>query len=498
MTPSIPASALVNVTPSVIAAGGTALDLNGLLLTNSGLVPIGTVQSFSSADDVGDFFGPTSDEYLRAAVYFSGFDNSNVKPGALLFAQYAAAPVAGYLRGGRVSGLTLTQLKAIAGILTLTVDGVTKSTAVLDLSAAASFSGAAAIIDAALTTATIAATFSYNAQLGAFVVTSDTTGAASAVAFATGAAAEPLKLTQATAAVVSPGAIASVPGTAMAAIKGQTQNWAAFATVFNPSAADALLFAEWSSAQGNRFVYAMKETSGAAIVVPDTTSKAALVDAAGLAGIVPIYEPSELYHDVFVLGFIASIDFTEQDGRATAAYRSQAGLLAGVSDETTADNLLANGYNFYGAYATANDDFKLFQPGSVTGDFLWLDSYVNQIWLNNSLQLAILQMMIARKSIAYNAAGYGMIEAACNDPIQAALNFGAIRAGVTLSASQIAQVNADAGQRISDVLQQRGWYLQIQDASAEVRAQRGSPPCTLWYLDGQSVQSIQLASVQVQ
>lgn len=498
MNPSIPASELVNVIPSVLAAGGTGLALNGLLLTNSALVPIGTVASFPTADAVGDFFGPTSDEYNRAAVYFRGFDGSNVKPGALLFAQYAAAPVAGYLRGADVSALTLTQLKAITGILTLTVDGVTKSTASLDLSAATSFSSAAAIIDAALTTATIAAAASYNAQLGAFVFTSDTTGAASAVSFGSGAAAAPLKLTQVTGAVVSPGAIASVPGTAMAAVVAQTQNWASFATVFNPSAADALLFAEWSDSRGNRFVYSMKETAGAAIVVPDTTSKAALVQAQNLAGIVPIYEPSELYHDVFLMGLIASIDFTQTNGRTTAAYRSLSGLLAGVSDATIAANLLTNGYNFYGAYATANDEFTLFQPGSITGDFLWVDSYVNQIWMNQQLVLAILTLLINAGSIPYNAAGYGQIEAACADPINAALNFGAIRAGVTMSASQIAQVNADAGMRISDTLQQRGWYLQIQDASPAVRAARGSPPCTLWYLDGQSVQKINLASVQVQ
>ena len=41
--------------------------------------------------------------------------------------------------------------------------------------------------------------------------------------------------------------------------------------------------------------------------------------------------------------------------RATLAFRSQQGLAADVLDQTTAENLIANGYNYYGTYATAND-----------------------------------------------------------------------------------------------------------------------------------------------
>jgi hypothetical protein len=102
------------------------------------------------------------------------------------------------------------------------------------------------------------------------------------------------------------------------------------------------------------------------------------------------------------------------------------------------------------------------------------------------------------KSIPYNTAGYTLIEAACADPINAGLNFGAFRAGVTLSSAQGAEVNAAAGVKISNTLTQRGWYLQVNDAPPDVRAARESPPCTFWYMDGQSVQKINLTSVNVQ
>ena len=101
-------------------------------------------------------------------------------------------------------------------------------------------------------------------------------------------------------------------------------------------------------------------------------------------------------------------------------------------------------------------------------------------------------------SIPYNRAGNSIIEAALADPISAAVNFGAIRAGVALSNAQISEVNQSAGLDISSALQTQGWYLQIGVANSSVRQNRGSPPMTFWYVDGESVQSFTLASILIQ
>jgi hypothetical protein len=82
--------------------------------------------------------------------------------------------------------------------------------------------------------------------------------------------------------------------------------------------------------------------------------------------------------------------------------------------------------------------------------------------------------------------------------ISQALNFAMFAPGVALSSSQIAAVNAQAGTNIATTLQNRGWYLQILPATAQVRAARGSPPMTLWYTDAGSVQKISLSSIAVQ
>lgn len=568
MSMAIPASQIVAVTPSVLAAGGEALDMVGLIYTDSTTVPIGSVLSFATAAAVGDYFGPVSDEAAYAGVYFAGYEGSTVTPGALLFAQYPTAAVKAYLRGGSLADMTLAELNALsAGTIIVTVNGAVKTSSSIDLSGAASFSAAAALIEAGLasfdatctgaiaaTTLTVSAlatgaimpgqdvqgsgvtagtkivaqlsgttggvgTYSvdisqsasstalslgetlvtYDSQLAAFTLTGGTPGVTGTITAATGTLAAGVKLTTATGAVTSQGAAISTPADAHAATLAVTQNFASFTTIFEPDTDGKVAWAAANQSTPNRFIYAMWDTSSGPTQANDTTSAYYEITQAAYSGVVPLYEPSEQYLAPFLMGYVASLDFSRENGRTTAAFRHLAGLTPGVTDGTIATNLIANGYNFYGDYATAADDFNILYPGTVSGDFLYVDSYANQIWLNNELQLALMILLTQSPSIPYNAAGYGLIEAACTDPVLAGLNFGAIRTGVPLSSAQRAAVNAaNGGRDVASTLTQRGWYLRVQAASAEVRAARGSPPTTLWYVDGQSVQSINLASIQVQ
>ncbi|KVP59343.1 hypothetical protein WJ91_12775 [Burkholderia ubonensis] len=497
---SIPASLIASVTPSVISGGGSALDLVGVILTTNTRVPIGTAPSFPTKDAVSSYFGATSLEAQLAAVYFGGFDNSNVKPGALRFMQYPTAPVAAYLRGSSLASMTLTQLQALSGTVIVTVDGVQKTSSNINLASATSFSNAATLIAAAFTGGP---TVVYDSQSSAFVLTSTTTGTASTIGFATGTLSTSLKLTQAAGAVTSQGAAASTPGTAMDSLKQITQNWVSFMTAFDPDNGvgntQKMAFATWTSQQGNRFLYAAWDTDQSpTTTVPAMSSLGYLAQQSNMSGVVPIYQ--DVNQAAFLMGSIASIDFTETNGRITMKFRSQSGLAATVTDATVYQNLVANGYNCYGAFATANDQFTFFADGAISGQYAWIDSYINQIWMNNQFQLAIMVGLTQAKSVPYNAVGDATIEAWLMDPINQGVNFGAIREGVQLGTAQAQEVNTAAGRKIDTVLSSRGWYLQVlaSQATAQTRAARQSPPCTFWYMDGGSVQKLNLASVMVQ
>jgi hypothetical protein len=179
---TIPASLFVNVVPSVLAAGGSAVAANAVVLTPSNRVPIGSVYSFSSGSAVTSFFGTGSAEDViangatgKGSGYFGGFTNANDLPGQLMFAQYNAAAVSAYLWGGNAgTALTLAQLQALSGTLSITIDGIVKSGSV-NLSTATSFTNAAEIIANGLGLAGVAIG-TVTGSIGGTATTSTTTG----------------------------------------------------------------------------------------------------------------------------------------------------------------------------------------------------------------------------------------------------------------------------------------------------------------------------------
>lgn len=491
---TIPASRIASVIPSVLSAAGSALDLNGLILSQQPYVPIGAMMPFTNAADVGSYFGLTSTEYQMAEVYFQGPDNSTVTPGKLYFAQYAAEDAPAWLRGGSMSSISLTQLQAVSGTLTITSDGTALTSGSINLSAATSFSNAATIITAAFTSPGFAVTF--DAQHAAFLVTNTTSGAESTITYASGTIASGLKLDAADGAVVSQGAAAFTPATAMPTYVAAAGDWAGFTTTWEPVLADKVSFSQWTGQQQKRYVYAGYDSDPNAAVAGSTSTWAAQVIAANDDGTIPTY--GNATHAAFILSWMASLNFSQRNGRSTLKFQAQSGLVPYVTDGTIAANLEDNGYNYYGDFATSSQQFQFMAPGSVTGSFDWADSYVCQIKFNADLQLAEINLEMSAGSIPYNDQGNTLIRGSIADPVATHLNFGTIRTGITLAQSQIQALQNAIGVDVSQSIQASGWYLNIQNASPATRVSRGSPPMTLYYTDGGSVQSLNLGSVEIQ
>lgn len=491
---SIPASDIVVVNPGVVGTGGNPLSLNGVMMSQNTLLPTGAVRSFASAASVSAFFGASSSEYALAQIYFLGFDNSTIKPGTLYFAPYVAADRAAWLQSGNLSNMTLTQLQALSGTLIVTVDGTTFTSASISLAAATSFTNAAALITAGFT-GVGKPTCTWNAVNSTFTLTSSTVGALSTITYATGTLSAGLLFTSATGAILSQGAVANTPSTAMDMVKAQTQNWVDFMTLWEPVLADKEAFAVWTNAQNQRYAYICWDTDAQAIVNGSTTCFGAVAKALAYDGVVPVYNTVNLA--AFVLGSVASIDFSRTNGRITTAFKHQSGFVPTVTDQQIAANLLANGYSFYGSYATANTGFSFLYNGQMSGKWLWLDTFVDQVYLNSQFQLALMSLLTSIGSIPYNESGYSLIRAAMIDPINQLLNFGGIRAGITMSASQIAQVNQAAGRDVATTISQQGYYLQILDPGAQVRGNRGTPVINFWFTDGGAVQKITVASIDI-
>lgn len=492
MPATIPVSQVVEINPAVVGAGSNPLSMSGVFVSDNATVPVGSLLEFPSVDAVTDYFGVDSKESKLAQVYFLGFENSTKKPVNLIFAPFATAARAAFARGRSLAGVTLAQIKLINGSLTVTIDGTEKTASSLNLSAASSFTDAASKIGTDLGLASGAAC-TWNEKTSRFVITSGTTGAQSTISQVTGTASEQLGLS---ASVLSQGCAQDTSASAMERIKGLSNNWATFAPVFTTTIEQKTAFAEWSNAQNQRYLYVAFDADPNALVSGNKTCFGALAKAAEYNGVMCVYNTPEIA--AFVLGATASIDWGALNGRITLAFKRQAGLATTVNNLADATNLLANGYSYYGAYsASGNNSYNFFYDGNVPGKWLWADTYINQIFLNSQLQVAMVDMLLGVNSMPYNEDGYTLVRAAAGDPIQQGLNNGTIRKAVPLSQSQKAQIQTAIGKDVSNELYNNGYYLQILPATAQTRGKRQSPPINFYYMDGGSIQKISIASFAV-
>ena len=494
---TIPFSQVVQVVPSVLSANGIAVDLNGLVLTQNALAPYGTVLDFADAAGVQSYFGASSDEATIASIYFNGYQNGTQLPGSLLMTRYPEVAIPGWLRSGSMASVTLGQLQTFTGTLAITIAGVVQTSGTINLSAATSFSSAASIIQSGFTSPGF--TVSYNSTQSAFVFTTIATGATQTVGFAaTSTLATNLRLTQATGAIASQGADAGTPAGFMANILTQNQNWATFMTVWEASLTEKEAFAQWSNSASPRWLYVCQDSDVNVLTANNTITFGNYLQVDELIGTCPIY--GDLTHAAFVCGFAASLNFNRLNGRATLDFKSQSGLVPSVTNSTQYTAVLSNGYNCYGAFGSNNpaNNANWFTPGSVSGKWLWADTYLNQIWLNANLQLSMVNLLTQVGAVPYNSQGNGLIYSAALDPINAALNFGAIRIGINVSAEQAAEIQYATGVNAAPTIASQGFYLQILEATAQTRAARQSPPITLYYQDGEAVQQIVMASIAIQ
>ena len=502
---TIPASEIVQILPSVLSAGGNALALNGAILTQSLYMPCSKPIAFGGTDSVSNFFGSTSTEAKMAAIYFSGYDNSTIKPSTLWFSPYNLAARGASLRSRKINSFELTTLQALSGTLIVTSNGATKTSSTISLSALG-FSAMAAAIQAAFTTPNF--TVAWDTTVNAFIFTSTTTGTGSTLTFATGTIADALGLSATTGAILdASGSALDTPASAMARLVAGTQNWFAFTTTFEPEGSggpgtpwtNKLAFSAWTNAQNQRYAYVPWDTDTAAVGSDPTACFAYAVDSThGYEGTIPVTGDNAINLAAFTLGVAASIDFNRLNARITFAFRSQSGFLPTITDKQKSEYAIANGYNFYGAYATANDQFSFFYNGQMSGKWAWCDTYANQVYLNSQFQLALMELLTGIPSIPYIGKGYSLVYAALQDPINQFIKFGGIRGGVSLSQLQIAEINNAAGLDAASTIAQKGWYLQILDPGAQVRGVRKSPTINFWYTDGGAIQQINMPSIEIQ
>ena len=494
MNPSIPISNIVNITPAVIANGGTTATMSAVLLSTTSTYAI---NQYTSADAVGTVFGKSSDEYKFAVVYFGGFDNADKTPTKLYISKVNMADTNAVLIGASVASLSLSDLQKINGSLTVTVSG-TAHTETVNLSTATSFSNAAELMTTAFTGTGVS--FLYSSTTSSFYIVTTTTGENASLDYATGTVADTIGLSQASGAVLNN--YTKEDETAEQVMKkvfDYTLDFVSIATTSDEhfTADFDKMMVAWNSTQNNNYWYVGWDMLPSATVANNASSFGGWLQSSGYSGTTALYDPSIL-KVALASAYPASLNFDLLNGNTTLDFRQQNGLDAGVTDKTTADNLETNGYMYYGAWATSTARFKFFRNARVSGKFLWLQKYVINLRLRARFTDVSINMFQGQRSIPYNKAD-PIVRAYMQDPIDEMINYGGIQAGVTLTSAEKNLINSQTGSTTAaDQIFTNGWYLYIGPVSASARSARTSIPIIFYYTDGDSMQSIAMTVTNVQ
>lgn len=510
---SINAGYLVAITPRTISAGASDLETNGMLLTKSTLLPSGTpAMTFASAAAVAAFFGDASDEASFAQQYFTGLTNQQKAPTSLVIGRRIAEEAPAWIRGGELSS-DLAAFKAVTdGSLSILVNGEAKSVQGLDLSEATSLSEVAAKVAEAIT----GVTGSYDSTLNSFTFTTEQTGTDATLDYASeyqaalaGTAvvgedavsvqadgtdlSSMLCLTQAAGAVLSQGVASMTESASLDAIRAVTANWSQFTTLWEVTEQDeAEAYAAWADIDDDYvYVFWSSDRNMESTLTQDSTIAKALQDKYNCVFMIYSLDFSTA---AFALAYPATIKWDATQGMKVIFGKSASGLSPMVTDEQVATALDDLGVSYVGQFATRNDEFIIANRGELTGSMYgFYDTLIGSIWLRSKLQTSIMNGFATVNRAPYNDVGYTMLKSWCQDPITQAKNAGVIDEGISLSESQKSQILQETGDsEAAGDLQSKGYFLQVLDPGASVRAQRGSPVAALYYAYGGSIQKVEL------
>ena len=494
-TGTIPARTIVDVHSRLITPGGSDLVFNGVLINSNPSVPItGDVLIFNSAATVGAYFGPDSFEYEAAKIYFRGYDNAPIRPKALVIARRIVSDESGYLMTGAL-GMTLAEMASMnEADFTLNINNIERNVS-FDLSGVTSFSEAGKRIADAITAAFSGEAFwpkdgetsmRYYSHLKKYVI--QLPGAGMSIQYASS---DILKMTAETGAFISAAAEVMSVNQTMEMIRGVTTNWVCFTTSEEPNLEEMKQYAVWSTGQEDGYEYVPWTISAMASMQGNKNDPASVLEEANVSGTArPIY--GDLPYAMFLMGAIGSIDWDRTNAMITMAFKAQTGLPANVTSLEEYEVLVEQKkYNIYGTWATRNDKFTWLYKGSQFGAYKSIDAWLGNIYLTNSIQVALMHGLSQTGRLSYTeAGGYARINAWISSVFRKGRSNGTVDVGVTVSQTQKSQIIEEAGRDITQELFQNGFYVQVLDPGAVARYESESPIVNAWYTYGGSILKI--------
>jgi len=454
----------------------TARELIGRLFSTNILIPTSSLIEFSTLEEVGVYFGTSSEEYKRAQLYFGFVSKSIRKANKIAFARWTDVDVAARIFGSRATP-TLAEWQAITdGSLTLTLGAEEINVPALDFNAAASLADVAAVIQAGIQAASAnplwsAATVTYNAVTGGFDLIAGATGDAEVAGSAGTTGTDIFSLMGWANAVYSDGDVAEEPIDALTASDAASDNFGSFLFQDTLTLGQVTALANFVNTQNVRYMYMVPVLQDDAQTYYDT-----LKDLAGVGLTLLDISLTDNYHEMNPMIILAATDYNARNSVQNYMFQMFPGQLPSVVDDSLSNTLDEIRVNYYGQTQQAGKLISFYQRGFLMGGStapVGMNVYANEQWLKDAATVSMLNLLLTNARVPANRDGEDLVDGKLQeDVVDPALRNGVISVGKELTSDQKAFITTVTGDENAwQQVQSIGYWKRV-----EIQQIAGSDP----------------------
>jgi hypothetical protein len=433
----------VDITSFVGAANAVPVrNFNARLFTNNPLVPTDSFVTFTSAAEVGQYFGFTSAEYLRVTLppnYFGFISKNGTSAQSIDFARWTDVDSPPEIFGNVQPQMVSTYTAITSGSFGLTIGGVSNMFTGIDFSAVVSLAGVASVLQTTIRTATgtmwTNATVTYDAIRGSFDFTGgDAVDAGITVQEGTSGThiAAIIGWLSGATLIISNGNLAETTVQTLTISAGASDNFGSFAFIPTLDLTTQIVpNAQWNEANNVEFLYS----------IPVTPANASAYSAAliGIGGCCVTLAPLTVeFPEQLPMQIQASTNYLGVNTVQNYMYQI-ANLTPSVTTDLDADFYDGLSINYYGQTQSAGQAVSFYQRGEMMGlptDPPTIGIYTNEIWLKAAASNAIINLLLALPQLPANPQGIAMLIVTLQSVINQALLNGTISVGKILTVQQ--------------------------------------------------------------